>query len=92
MRCSPAPSSAEEIDARLLATERENVAVYGYGVKGFTLSMIETAIEVTNGKVDADTIYRILCVRQGPAVAPGRAAAGRRRGHRRRWPAATACS
>ena len=37
-----------------------NVAVYGYGVKGFTLSMIETAIEVTNGKVDADTIYRIL--------------------------------
>jgi putative hydrolase of the HAD superfamily len=52
--------SADEIDARLLATERENVAVYGYGVKGFTLSMIETAIEVTNGKVDADTIYRIL--------------------------------
>ena len=34
--------------------------MYGYGVKGFTLSMIETAIEVTNGKVDADTIYRIL--------------------------------
>jgi len=50
----------EELDARLLETERENVAVYGYGVKGFTLSMIETAIEVTNGKVDADTIYRIL--------------------------------
>ena len=52
--------SADELDARLLATERENVAVYGYGVKGFTLSMIETAIEVTNGKVDADTIFRIL--------------------------------
>ena len=50
----------EELDARLLATERENVAVYGYGVKGFTLSMIETAIEVTNGRVDAATIYRIL--------------------------------
>jgi putative hydrolase of the HAD superfamily len=50
----------EELDARLLATERENVAVYGYGVKGFTLSMIETAIEVSNGTVDADTIYRIL--------------------------------
>jgi putative hydrolase of the HAD superfamily len=49
-----------ELDARLLATERENVAVYGYGVKGFTLSMIETAIEVTNGRVPADTIYRIL--------------------------------
>ncbi len=50
----------DELDARLLATERENVAVYGYGVKGFTLSMIETAIEVTNGRVDGDTIYRIL--------------------------------
>jgi putative hydrolase of the HAD superfamily len=52
--------SADELDARLLATERENVAVYGYGVKGFTLSMIETAIEVTNRKVDADTINQIL--------------------------------
>jgi putative hydrolase of the HAD superfamily len=52
--------SGEELDARMLETERENVAVYGYGVKGFTLSMIETAIEVTNGNVDADTIYRIL--------------------------------
>jgi putative hydrolase of the HAD superfamily len=50
----------EELDARLLATERENVAVYGYGVKGFTLSMIETAIEVTDGNVDAGTIARIL--------------------------------
>ncbi|MGQ0823844.1 MAG: HAD family hydrolase [Actinomycetota bacterium] len=49
-----------ELDERLLATERENVAVYGYGVKGFTLSMIESAIEVTNGKVDAATIFRIL--------------------------------
>lgn len=52
--------AADELDARLLATERENVAVYGYGVKGFTLSMIETAIEVTNGRVDAGTVYRIL--------------------------------
>jgi putative hydrolase of the HAD superfamily len=52
--------ATEELDARLLAIERENVVVYGYGVKGFTLSMIETAIEVTNGNVDADTIYRIL--------------------------------
>ena len=53
-------ATPEELDVRLLATERENVAVYGYGVKGFTLSMIETAIEVTNNKVDASTIYRIL--------------------------------
>jgi len=36
---------------RLLATERENVTIYGYGIKGFTLSMVETAIEVTDGRV-----------------------------------------
>src|SRR5262245_57757801 len=50
----------DELDARMLETERENVSVYGYGVKGFTLSMIETAIEVTNGNIDADRIAQIL--------------------------------
>jgi putative hydrolase of the HAD superfamily len=50
----------EALDARLLATERENVQVYGYGVKGFTLSMIETAIEVTDGRVPARTLEQIL--------------------------------
>src|SRR5262245_55609999 len=52
--------AGDVLDARLLETERENVAVYGYGVKGFTLSMIETAIEVTNGNIAADRIYQIL--------------------------------
>ncbi|QFT32695.1 dUMP phosphatase [Labrenzia sp. THAF82] len=45
---------------RLLAAERRNVLHYGYGVKGFTLSMIETAIEVTDGRVHADVISEIL--------------------------------
>jgi putative hydrolase of the HAD superfamily len=40
-----------DLDARLAATERRNLAHFGYGVKGFTLSMIETAIEVTDGRV-----------------------------------------
>ncbi len=31
----------------LLAVERRNLAVFGYGVKGMTLSMIEAAIELT---------------------------------------------
>jgi putative hydrolase of the HAD superfamily len=42
-----------DIDARLAATERRNLEHFGYGVKGFTLSMIETAIEVTDGRVTA---------------------------------------
>jgi len=35
---------SHEIDARLIATERCNLTVYGYGIKGFVLSMVETAI------------------------------------------------
>ena len=48
------------LSERLLAAERRNVLHYGYGVKGFTLSMIETAIEVTERKVPADVIAEIL--------------------------------
>ena len=46
--------------ARLLAAERRNLPHYGFGIKGFTLSMVETAIEVTDGKVPATVIAEIL--------------------------------
>ena len=46
--------------ARLLAAERSNLPHYGFGIKGFTLSMIETAIEVTQGRVPATVIDEIL--------------------------------
>ncbi|MFD1981670.1 HAD family hydrolase [Mesorhizobium newzealandense] len=51
---------AEHISARLLEAERRNLAVYGFGIKGFTLSMIETAIEVTQGRVPASVISEVL--------------------------------
>ena len=35
---------------RLAQVERRNLRLYGYGVKGFTLSMIETAMEMTGGE------------------------------------------
>ena len=44
------------LEERLLAAERRNLAYYGFGVKGFTLSMIETAIEVTDARVSAQVI------------------------------------
>ncbi len=44
----------------LLAAERRNLGHYGYGVKGFTLSMIETAIEVSHGTVSAAIIAEIM--------------------------------
>ncbi len=45
---------------RLDAAQRRNMAIYGFGVKGFTLSMIETAIEVTEGRVPAADIEVLL--------------------------------
>ena len=48
--------------ARLLEVERRNLALYGYGVKGFTLSMIETAIDLTRGAVPAKTIQEIIAL------------------------------
>jgi putative hydrolase of the HAD superfamily len=50
----------EVISAKLLEAERRNLRFYGYGVKGFTLSMIETAVEVTKGEVPASVIAEIL--------------------------------
>ena len=44
----------------LLAAEKRNILHYGFGVKGFTLSMIETAVEVTDGKVPGHVIGQIL--------------------------------
>ncbi len=53
-------AEADHLTERLLAAERRNLARYGFGIKGFTLSMIETAIEVTEGRVPAATIGAIL--------------------------------
>src|ERR687893_1526370 len=48
------------LNARLLETERRNIPTYGYGIKGFVLSMIETAIEVTERRIPAEDIQTIL--------------------------------
>jgi putative hydrolase of the HAD superfamily len=48
------------IAERLLEAEKRNLAHYGFGIKGFTLSMIETAIEITDGQVPTKVIGEIL--------------------------------
>jgi putative hydrolase of the HAD superfamily len=48
------------ISAKLLEAERRNLKIYGYGVKGFTLSMIETALEMTGGQVNPSVVAEIL--------------------------------
>ena len=51
---------ADHLRDRLLAAERRNLARYGYGVKGFVLSMIETAIDVTEDRVPASVIRNLI--------------------------------
>ncbi len=50
----------DHLQDRLLAAERRNLGHYGFGVKGFVLSMIETAIEVTDARVPASVITEIM--------------------------------
>ena len=49
-----------ELSAKLLETEKRTLGLYGFGIKGFTLSMIETAIQVTDGAVPVSVVADIL--------------------------------
>jgi putative hydrolase of the HAD superfamily len=51
---------AQTVQALLAATEQRNLKVYGYGVKGFTLSMLETAVELTGGRAPGTVLADIL--------------------------------
>ncbi|MBP1850481.1 HAD family hydrolase [Rhizobium halophytocola] len=55
-------AEGEHISERLLEAERRNLGHYGFGIKGFTLSMIETALDVTEGKVPGKVIGEILSI------------------------------
>ena len=49
-----------DVDEHLSEVEMKNLGMYGYGIKAFTLSMIETAIQVTGGKIPASDLEVIL--------------------------------
>ena len=51
---------ADAIEARLAQVERRNLRLYGYGIKGFTLSMIETAMELCDGGAPPEVVREIL--------------------------------
>ncbi|QXT40358.1 HAD family hydrolase [Gymnodinialimonas ceratoperidinii] len=53
-----------DLRARLLEFEKANIGHYGFGIKGFMLSMIETAVAVTDGRVDGKVIAEILAMGQ----------------------------
>ena len=52
--------SPQWIEERLYQTETRNLRHYGYGIKSFTLSMVETAIELTEGRVTGAEIQEML--------------------------------
>ena len=49
-----------DVDARLAETEMKNLSIYGYGVKSFTLSMLETAIELSGQRIPTEDLNVIL--------------------------------
>jgi putative hydrolase of the HAD superfamily len=51
---------SEIIQQQLDDTELRNIPLYGYGIKGFALSMIETAIDLSEGKIEGPDIHQII--------------------------------
>ena len=49
-----------DVERRLAEVEGRNLRLYGYGIKGFTLSMIETAMELCGGEAPASVVREIL--------------------------------
>lgn len=54
----------DHLAERLLEAERRNIGHYGFGIKGFVLSMIETALEVTDNRVPGEVIAQIIAAGQ----------------------------
>ena len=48
------------LQQRLLATERANLKLFGYGAKGMTLSLLEAAYAATDGRISAADLHRIV--------------------------------
>ena len=55
---------AGHLAERLLEAERRNLGHYGFGIKGFVLSMIETALEVTENKVPGEVVAELIVAGQ----------------------------
>jgi putative hydrolase of the HAD superfamily len=52
--------SSDEIEARVNETEHANLTYFGYGVSSFTLSLIETAIAVTGGRISSAGLHALI--------------------------------
>lgn len=50
------------VQRELLQTEIKNISLYGYGIKAFMLSMVETAIQVTDGTIKIEVIEKMIAL------------------------------
>jgi putative hydrolase of the HAD superfamily len=50
----------QHVHDSMLATERRNLQLFGYGAKGMTLSMVETAIAITEGRISTSEIHQLV--------------------------------
>ncbi|MCW3785787.1 HAD family hydrolase [Plebeiibacterium sediminum] len=53
-------ATAEELTKALYDIEVKNIKYYGYGIKGFVLSMIETGMQITDGKLSGEVLEEII--------------------------------
>lgn len=53
-------ADADIVASHLAAVERRNLGTYGYGAKGFTLSMLETALDLSRREVPGEVLHQIL--------------------------------
>jgi len=55
-------ASKQEILQLILSHQVKNLPLYGFGIKAFTLSMIDSALELTNNKISGDGIQKIITI------------------------------
>ena len=58
--CWRSSCHSRTLSRELLKIEIENLALYGYGIKGYILSMIETALKVTDNTITNEAIEKII--------------------------------
>lgn len=66
----------QRLEAELLATERRNLHAFGYGVRSFGLSMIETAVHASDGRVPASVIGELVAMTREHLMEPVRVLPG----------------
>jgi putative hydrolase of the HAD superfamily len=62
--------SLEEVERKLDEIEIGNIEIYGYGIKSFALSMVETAIHLSQGKIPGEEIRQVIDLAREMLSAP----------------------